>query len=300
MFNIFTWQDPVLCFWICFVGVPLALFLYICPFRFLSFFLCIYSIGPQNYIIRILRESKEGYEPPNFDMIVKTKKIEKVDDFEEMQFFSSEAPGNQQVRFRNIDPAQVKQIVVPSNVLRYGSRFYDWPPEPKYARVYASEAPTNLVVPGFAEDASESQYDGYTTDSSIYTFDQAARKKDMEEREKIQRKKRKKKQQGFGNKILSGLTKTTQMGIGVVETAGDAVLMGGEELIGHTARFSVAAVKGTGQITKTVVKGTGTVGRSAIKGTGNLLRLRKKNKDKSRYQIYDYEDEGDGAYYGYD
>ena len=90
------------------------------------------------------------------------------------------------------------------------------------------------------------------------------------------------------------------MGIGVVETAGDAVLMGGEELIGHTARFSVAAVKGTGQITKTVVKGTGTVGKSAIKGTGNLLRLRKKNKDKSRYQIYDYEDEEDGAYYGYD
>merc|ERR1712238_618080 len=75
------------------------------------------------------------------------KKIEKVEDFQEMQFFSSESPGNQQIKFRNIDPTQVKQIVVPSNVLMY-NRFYDWPPEPEYARVYASPPPRNLSAPG--------------------------------------------------------------------------------------------------------------------------------------------------------
>lgn len=248
-----------------------------------------YWIGPQNYLIRIYRESKPDYEPPNFDLIVKKKKIEKNDDFRELQFFSSEAPGNQQIRFRNIDPAQVKQIVVPSNVMMYRNRFYDWPPEPKYARVYASEAPSNLLVPGYAEDVNGNSYDS----DSTYVFDQAARKKDEEEREKLKKKKKKKK--GVGRKITDGIKKTTQMSIGAVETAGGAVLTGTEQVLGATAGVTVGAVKGTANITKSVVKGTSRQAVSAAKGTGNFLRLRKRNKKKFHASQY-YSDDDDEYY----
>ena len=269
LFNLFTWQDPVLCFWLCLVGPPLALVLYVCPYRWLSGFLGIYWIGPQNYLVRIYRESRENYEPPNFDLIVKTKKLDKNDGsdaFEEMQFFSSEAPGNQQIRFRNIDPQQVKQMVVPSNVLQYGRRFYTWPPEPKYARVYASEAPTDLIEPGFAGVGPESVsvggggYESETTAAtSTYVFDQAARKQTEEEAEKLAKKKRKNKGGVVGKKVREGLRKTTGVG---------------EQVLGATAGATVGAVRGTANITRSVVKGTGKRAQSAAKGTGNLLRLR--------------------------
>jgi len=279
LFNLFTWQDPVLCFWLCFVGPPLALILYVCPYRIVSFFLGIYWIGPQNYLLRVYRESKEGYEPPNFDLIVKKKKFEKPGDFGEMQFFSSEAPGNQQIRFRNIDPAKVKQIVVPSNVMMYGNRFYDWPPEPKYARVYASEAPSNLITPGFADDGTAG---GYESTDSTFVFDQAARMKSEEEREKMILKKKRKK--GVGKKITAGIKKTTH--------ATGGVIMTGTEKVGGV---TVGAVKGTAQITKTVVLGTGKQAKSAAKGTGNFLRLRKRNQKKFKPSKY-YSDEEDEYY----
>lgn len=291
LFNLLTWQDPVLCFWLCFTGPPLAVILYVCPYRIVFLFLGIYLVGPQNFLIRIYRESKDGYEPPNFDMVVKTKKIEKKkkDELRQLQFFSSEAPGNQQIRFRNIDPTQVKQIVVPSNVMLYRNRFYDWPPEPKYCRVYASEAPSNLLVPGYAEDKN-----GYGYDSdSTYVFDQAARRREEEERRKVMLKKKRARKKGVGRKFTDGIVNATQMGIGVVETAGGAVLHGTEQVLGVTADVTVGAVKGTANLTKTVVKGTrrGTI--SAVKGTGNLLRLRKKNK----YKNSPYSDDEDEYYY---
>ena len=258
------------------------------------FILGVYCIGPQNYILRIYRESKEGYEPPDYNLIVKKKKIEKTDNIRELQFFSSEAPGNQQIRFRNIDPTQVKQIVVPSNVMMYGSRFYDWPPEPKYSRVYASDAPSNLLVPGYAEDSNGKGYDS----DSTYVFDQAARKKDEEEREKLIQKKKRKMAKGMGRKITDGIKKTTQRSFGVVETAG-------EQVYEATAGVTVGAVMGTAQITKSVVKETGRQAVSAAKGTGNLLRLRKKRDKKYKnysddgYKNYsdDDEDDDDEGYY---
>ena len=229
----------------------------------------------------LLCGSEDGYEPPNFDTIVKTKKIEKKkkDELRQLQFFSSEAPGNQQIRFRNIDPTQVKQIVVPSNVMQYRNRFYDWPPEPKYCRVYASEAPSNLLVPGYTEDTNGY---GYESDST-YVFDQAARMREEEERRKAMQKKKRARKKGVGRKFTDGVMNATQMGIGAVEMAGGAVIHGTEQVLGVTADVTVGAVKGTAHLTKTVVKGTrkGTI--SAVKGTGNLLRLRKKNKYKSPY-----------------
>lgn len=276
-FNLFTWQDPVLCFWLCVVGPPLAIALYLCPYRLLFSVLGVYYVGPQNYFLRIYRESREGYEPPNFDLIVKTKKkADKTEAFEEMQFFSSEAPGNQQIQFRNIDPTQVMQIVVPSNVMMYGSRFYDWPPEPKYARVYAAEAPSNLLQPGFT--GSEENRD-YESDASTYVFDQAARKRSEEAEMLLKKKKRNKKSVVVGKKLITqGLKKTSRIS--------GAVVNGTE-----------GAVKGTASITKSVVKGTSRQAKSAAKGTGNFLRLRKRNTSKKSFKSSRfYSDDEDAEY----
>jgi len=279
------WQDPILCFWLCFVGPILALMLYIAPYRILLGITGVYVIGPQNFVLRLYRETRAGYQPPDFDTIVKKKKIEKVEDFQEMQFFSSEAPGNQQIKFRNIDPTQVKQIVVPSNVLMY-NRFYDWPPEPEYARVYASPPPRNLSAPGgggggFVE-GNEGNRHGYESDSSAFIFDAADRKTIA-----VKKKKKKKKKKGF-KKLTHNIKKGTRASIGFVENAGGVVITGADTVVDMTTNTTVGAVKGTANITKNVVKGTGKQAKSAAKGTGNFLRLRRRKK---KY------DEDDNEYY---
>ncbi|VEU38962.1 unnamed protein product [Pseudo-nitzschia multistriata] len=265
-FNVMTWQDPVLCFWLCFVGPPLVLLLYIAPYRLFALVLGLYWIGPQNYLLRVYRETRPGYQPPDFDLVVKKKKIEKAEDFQEMQFFSSDAPGNQQIRFQNIDPTHVKQIVVPSNVLMY-NRFYDWPPEPEYARVYASSAPKNLIVPGVVVDDPDN--DGYSTgyesgDISAFIFDQAARLNPVI---------KKKKKKGF-RKVTSRINKGTR---GFVKDT----VAGTERVVGSTAGLTIDAVRGTAKITTSVVKGTGKQAKSAAKGTGNFLGLRNRKKSKA-------------------
>jgi len=270
LFNVFTWQDPVLCFWLCFFGPPLVLFLYVAPYRIIFGLLGLYIVGPQNFLLRLYRETRPGYEPPDFDLIVKKKKIEKVEDFQEMQFFSSEAPGNKQIRFRNIDPVQVKQIVVPSNVMMY-NRFYHWPPEPEYSRVYASAPPKNRVShTGFAEENSNSVASG-----STYVFDAAARN----ESEVIKKKKKKK---GI-KKVTDQLRKGTRASIGFVGAAGNTVITGVDQVANMTTHTTVGAVKGTAKITKNVAVGTGKQAKSAAKGTGNLLRLRRRNKARGQY-----------------
>jgi len=285
VFNVFTWQDPILCFWICFVGPFLAVLLYIAPYRILFGIMGVYVIGPQNFVLRLYRETRAGYQPPDFDTIVKKKKIEKVEDFQEMQFFSSEAPGNQQIKFRNIDPTQVKQIVVPSNVLTY-NRFYDWPPEPEYARVYASPPPRNLSAPGggggFVGE-NEGNRHGYESDSSAFIFDAADRKTVAMKKQK----KKKKKKKGF-KKLTHNIKKGTRASIGFVENAGGVVITGADTVVDMTTNTTVGAVKGTANITKNVVKGTGKQAKSAAKGTGNFLRLRRRKK---KY------DEDDNEYY---
>ena len=262
LFNVFTWQDPVLCFWLCFLGPILAVILYVFPFRIMFGLVGMYVIGPQNFALRVYRESRPGYVPPDFDTVVKKKRIEKVEDFREMQFFSSEAPGNAQIRFRNIDPTQVKQIVVPSNVLMY-NRFYDWPPEPDYARVYAAPPPKNLVTPGVAE----SQQFGKDT---TFVFDAASQNT-------TDTKKKKKKKKGF-RKFTHQIRKGARTSIGFVENAGGTVIQGADNVVYMTTNTTVDAVKGTANVTKNVVVGTGKGTKSAAKGTANFLRLRKKKK----------------------
>ena len=85
---------------------------------------------------------------------------------EEIQYFSSDAPGNQNIKYVNVEPTQVKKVVVPYGPLKY-NRFYDWPPEPQYARVYACPPPRNTLNANteYYSDEEFSHDEGFLVDA---------------------------------------------------------------------------------------------------------------------------------------
>lgn len=87
IYNLFTWRDPYLCFWISFLGPFVVMLLHFFPWRIVMGVAGILVVGPQNWVLRILRE-KEKIQPPD-----------------------------------------------PDSQLMFANRFYDWPPEPHFARV---------------------------------------------------------------------------------------------------------------------------------------------------------------------
>jgi hypothetical protein len=148
-FNLLTWRDPMLTFWVSvFCGI-LSLILFVFPWRIFLFVLGIFLVGPQNFAIRILRE--KGHLPPLPPRRMFTKKKDNI--VEDL----STLPVNQQVftsSFRepgkelplatpnNVDPREIHRVVVPYTPLMY-QRFYDWPPEPQYAQVVPDCGPGN-------------------------------------------------------------------------------------------------------------------------------------------------------------
>ena len=136
-FNVMTWRDPLLSFWLSVITGSLALVLFIFPWRIFLFVLGVLLVGPQNWVIRLLRET--GYLPPLKPRPVPSKTHEFEDELPTNQpLFSishlqqngtSKAPP-----VKEVDPREVHRVVVPYSPLMY-NRFYDWPPEPQYATV---------------------------------------------------------------------------------------------------------------------------------------------------------------------
>lgn len=244
LFNLFTWQDPILTFWVAFLGPIVVLISHFFPYRIFFFFLGVAVVGPQNYVMRLFRESR-GQPPPDFDKLYKKKRAKKEDRFEEVQYFSSEAPGNQNIKYVNVEPKQVKKIVVPYGVLKY-NRFYDWPPETSYSRVYASPPPRSNL--GAFKDMMVSEdelsdEDGFLVDAKL-TRAQLAKKK--------------KKKKGI-KKLASQVKKGT----------GTVVVVGGE-LANRTRNTTTMVAKGAVGLTTNVAKGTVNVTKGAVKGTGKV------------------------------
>jgi putative membrane protein len=137
IFNVYTWRDPMLTFWLSIFGVILAAILFIFPWRIFLFVLGIALVGPQNWAIRVLRA--RGRLPP---IRVKPPSIDQKENEEglptDQPIFCSHSRqhGNAPSKPSDIDSREVQRIVVPYNPLIY-QRFYDWPPEPQYAQVKA-------------------------------------------------------------------------------------------------------------------------------------------------------------------
>jgi hypothetical protein len=146
LFNIFTWRDPILTFWITLLGPILVLVLHVFPWRLVLGIVGIVLFGPQNLFIRLYREYKFGPENFDPDRIVKKRKKPKPPDNVDVPYFSMYAPENQYVYNEEIDHTVVRKVVVPHSPLMYNQRFYDFPPETEYARVVAERPPSNHLT----------------------------------------------------------------------------------------------------------------------------------------------------------
>jgi len=156
-FNVMTWRDPMLTFWVSVFSGSLAVILFVFPWRIFLFVTGIFLVGPQNWIFRILRE--KGHLPPLPPPRRRNKKSDE-DLFEDglpsdqpVFTVAKDQQGRSNKRQNGkaagaskndkdsdnpinseFDPREVHRVVVPYSPLMY-QRFYDWPPEPQYAQV---------------------------------------------------------------------------------------------------------------------------------------------------------------------
>lgn len=153
LFNLFTWRDPILSFWVSIIGPVVVLVLHFFPWRILMGVAGLALFGPQNWVFRVIRERK-GIFPPDMDTIVRKKKKKKDDvgEPEEEPLFINSTFENEPLDYSTIDQSEVRHIVVPHSQLMYSHRFYDWPPEPDYARVKA-DSPDEMAKGWEAEES---------------------------------------------------------------------------------------------------------------------------------------------------
>ena len=142
-FNIATWRDPMLTFWVSLVSGIISIILFFFPWRIFLFIVGVVLVGPQNWVIRILREQGRLPPAPKFSR----KKAETSASAGENY---SDLPADKPVFTKNcrimsgndsrkpIDPSvdarEIHHVVVPYSPL-FHQRCNDWPPEPQYACV---------------------------------------------------------------------------------------------------------------------------------------------------------------------
>jgi len=141
-FNVVTWRDPMLTFWLSFFCGLLSLVLFFFPWRIFLFIVGVLFVGPQNWIIRILREQGRIPPAPKFSSKKDCSISEDGENFSEIPtdkpVFTRDCRqggnGPRKPIDSSIDPREIHHVVVPYSALFY-QRCNDWPPEPQYARV---------------------------------------------------------------------------------------------------------------------------------------------------------------------
>jgi hypothetical protein len=152
-----TWQDPFLSFWIACFGVLIVPILHMFPWRIVLGVTGLVFVGPQNWLIRILRERSNPSCPDDFDVVVR-KKVQEVNEDDDLEgpifsnYTSNNRPGNNQESMVPI--SDIKEVAIPRSQLMY-RRCYDWPPEPEYVRVKKCTPPKN-------DDEVEHLFDQYS------------------------------------------------------------------------------------------------------------------------------------------
>jgi hypothetical protein len=162
LFNVFTWRDPFLTFWAVLVASMLVIVLHLFPWRICLGVGGLVFLGPQNWVFRLVKERKTGgTQNKNLDIVVKKRKARDLDEQDEGKFtyFSSNAPDNRPVFDDFIDKSDYKEVAVPHTPLNY-RRFYDWPPEAAYARVWSCGPPQN--DPAAQEQLEDDGFEVYT------------------------------------------------------------------------------------------------------------------------------------------
>ena len=124
--------------------------------------------GPQNWLFRVVAE-RRGIHPPDMDKIIRKRKKTGDDEPElkEEPLVCNDTDDNRPVDYAALDQSNVRHVAVPYSPFMYNHRFYDWPPEPEYARVTKEDPQSKAridFVPSVLDD-SESVYTLYTEGS---------------------------------------------------------------------------------------------------------------------------------------
>ena len=135
LFNVVTWRDPFLTFWVSLIGVALVALLFVFPWRLFLFVLGLWFVGPQNYAVRILR--KRGILPPKKPRACPSQEPAEMPVPDDQRVFQGHLSQDQKYKpHKPVDPKEVQYVVVPYSPLMY-QRFYDWPPEQEYSQVFS-------------------------------------------------------------------------------------------------------------------------------------------------------------------
>jgi hypothetical protein len=160
VFNVFTWRDRFLSFWVSIFGITMVLILFLIPWRPVLLVVGFIVVGPQvskmcrhwqlpsillqisnfsifsqNLIYRLVRERRG-------DVLKAATTEEPEVPYElpkDQPLFKAHALPNQKhedIDMEKIDAREVHHVVVPYAPLASSTnRFNDWPPEPEYAHV---------------------------------------------------------------------------------------------------------------------------------------------------------------------
>jgi hypothetical protein len=153
VYNVLTWRDPMLSFWVTVLFILSSIILFFFPWRLFLFAIGLGIFGPQNWILRALNEKKmapacvkqllihmkSSSRIHSFKNIhnVKRAVIPKVDVTIQQPIISCHTSDNStpvQLSHGGVDPLSLRQVCVPYSQLNGTQRFYDWPPEPYYAK----------------------------------------------------------------------------------------------------------------------------------------------------------------------
>ena len=159
IYNIFTWRDPYLSFWFSLLCLLTTIVMVLFPWRPCLFVVGLVAFGPQNWLVRLFRErmksSDESNRPSRFLRAFRelmrsseddggddkpTKRNRMALEGEPQPVFFAHAPASKPIPEPHMKDAVGSQhVVVPYSPL-LSQRFYDWPPDPKYARVIKATA----------------------------------------------------------------------------------------------------------------------------------------------------------------
>lgn len=172
IYNIVTWRDPFLTFWISIAGTAFMAALLVFPWR-LAFFVCgLVFLGPQNWIYRIFRErfldTTKNKKPGRIVRAVREilkdnegntnlwsksnrKKTKSSTSNVSQPLFRCHAPVSNPL-IEQTSNVGAQHVVVPYSAV-YFNRFYDWPPDPDHTRVFSGSLSFNSsLCPSSAND----------------------------------------------------------------------------------------------------------------------------------------------------
>jgi hypothetical protein len=145
VYNVVTWRDPILSFWVTLFLAAAVVVLAIFPWRIFLFVTGFMVLGPQNWAMRIVGE--RGTTPARIKKFLEERKKKQKERKMKKTNLSTELPKDQPIisshtsdnappprlTHDDVNPREIHGVSVPYSQLMY-HRMYDWPPEPQYSK----------------------------------------------------------------------------------------------------------------------------------------------------------------------